>query len=133
MARDPALWLSLEKKFWKFMLIPRTCFGARSFASSIYKAHFLERQAANYVPLTPLAYLDRASVIWPDRVAVRFEGRSTTYRELHSNAKRLASALRKQGVGKDDTVTVLSSNSPVGVTAHYGVPGAGAVLHTVGC
>merc|ERR1719183_3504718 len=88
------------------VMVPRVRFGARSFASSIYKAAFLERRAANYVPLTPLTYLERAAVIWPDRDAVRFEGRATTYSELHADAKLLASALRKRGVGKDDTVTV---------------------------
>ena len=70
--------------------------------------------------------------MWPDRVAVRFEGLSTSYRELYANSKRLASALRRRGVAQGDTVTVFSSNSPECLTAHYGVPGAnGAVLHTV--
>ena len=54
----------------------------------------LSRRAANHQPLTPLVYLERASLIWPDREAVRFEGHSTTYSELHADARKLASALR---------------------------------------
>ena len=100
--------------------------------SSIYAASHLQRRVANFRQLTPLTFLERAALVWPDRVAVRFEGESTSYHKLYSNAKQLASALRRRGVTRGDTVTVFSSNSPECLTAHYGVPGAdGAVLHTV--
>ncbi len=98
---------------------------------SKYSEPFLRQRAANHTPLTPLSFLERAALVWPERAAVRFEGATTTYAELHARARRLASALRGRGVGEGDTVTVFAANTPPCLEAHYGVPGAGAVLHTV--
>jgi fatty-acyl-CoA synthase len=84
---------------------------------------------ADDVPLTPLNFLRRTADVFPDRVGlVEESGDSVTYRELHAHAARLADALRGSGVGSGDRVAVLAPNSLQLLAAHYGVPGAGAVL-----
>jgi fatty-acyl-CoA synthase len=81
------------------------------------------------VPLTPLSFLRRSADVWPEDVAVVSEaGRLITYRELYKRASVLADALRAAGVERGDRVAVLAPNTVLLLTAHYGVPGAGAVL-----
>ena len=92
----------------------------------------LPRRDANHQPLTPLVYLERAALTHPARVAVIHGETRITYAELWRDCRRLASALRARGVGRGDTVTVMLSNTPPMIEAHYGVPMAdGAVLHSV--
>src|SRR5262245_10269290 len=88
----------------------------------------LDKCAANYVPLTPLSFLERAAAVYPDKPAVIHEERRYSYREFRERCHRLASALAKAGVAVGDTVAVLSPNIPATLEAHYGVPMAGAVL-----
>ena len=89
----------------------------------------LDKCAANYVPLTPLSFLERAAAVYPDKTAVIHGERRYSYREFRERCHRLASALAKAGVGVGDTVAVLSPNIPATLEAHYGVPLAGAVLN----
>src|SRR5690606_13521990 len=89
----------------------------------------LDRCAANYQPLTPLTYLERAAKVFPDQVAIIHGRQRTSYREFWRRSLRLASALSKRGIGKGDTVTVLLSNTPAMLEAHFGVPMVKAVLH----
>ncbi|MBN8442976.1 MAG: acyl-CoA synthetase [Dechloromonas sp.] len=91
----------------------------------------LEKNAANYVPLTPLTFIERSAYIYPDRVAVVHGKRSYTWRESYTRARRLGSALRQLGVGKGDTVAVVLNNTPEMFECHFGVPACGAVLNTV--
>ncbi|MBS0243365.1 MAG: acyl-CoA synthetase [Proteobacteria bacterium] len=91
----------------------------------------LERNPANFQPLTPLTLLRRAAGIWPDHTAVIHGGETHTYHELYARCRRLASALAKRGVGVGDTVSVMLPNVPPMVEAHYGVPMTGAVLHSL--
>ena len=91
----------------------------------------LDRVAANYQPLTPLLYLDRAARVFPDHVAVIHGGLRRTYADLYRRARRLASALAARGIGRGDTVAVLLANTPEMVECHYGVPMTGAVLNTL--
>lgn len=92
----------------------------------------LARCAANYQPMTPIAFLERAALTYPDRIAVIHGNSRTTYREFWQNCRRLASALVKSGIGRGDTVSVLLSNTPPMIEAHYGVAMAhGAVLHSL--
>ena len=91
----------------------------------------LDRVAANYQPLTPLLYLDRAARVFPDHVAVIHGGLRRTYADLYGRARRLASALAARGIGRGDTVAVLLANTPEMVECHYGVPMTGAVLNTL--
>ncbi len=91
----------------------------------------LERNAANFQPLTPLSFLARAAEVYPDHTAIIHGARSWTYREFFERAKKLASALTKRGIKRGDTVSVVLPNVPAMLEAHYGVAMAGAVLNSV--
>ncbi|MEZ5849307.1 MAG: acyl-CoA synthetase [Hyphomicrobiaceae bacterium] len=91
----------------------------------------LGKRDANYQPLTPLSFLARAAKVWPDHIAVVHGASRTTYHDLYERCRRLASALAKRGVGPGDTVSVMLSNTPPMLEAHYGVPMTGAVLHSM--
>ncbi|MFC3724881.1 acyl-CoA synthetase [Neoaquamicrobium sediminum] len=91
----------------------------------------LEKNAANYQPLTPLTYLERAAKVFPDQVAIIHGASRTTYREFWQRSLRLASALAGKGIGKGDTVSVMLSNTPPMLEAHHGVPMVKAVLHSL--
>ena len=91
----------------------------------------LDRNAANFQPLTPLTFLARAAEVYPDATAIIHGARSWTYRDFHARAKKLASALSRRGIKRGDTVSVMLANTPAMIEAHYGVPMAGAVLNTI--
>jgi fatty-acyl-CoA synthase len=99
-------------------------------APSIYDTH-LDKNPANYQPLTPLSFLERAAGVHPDRIAVVHGPLKRTYRDLYARARRLASALAQRGIGRGDTVSVMLPNTPAMLECHYGVPMAGAVLNTL--
>ena len=91
----------------------------------------LEANSANHPPLTPVSFLERSALIWPDKVAVRHGGVSYTYREFEARSRRLASALAKRGVRRGDTVAVMAPNIPALLEAHYAVPALGAILNAI--
>jgi fatty-acyl-CoA synthase len=91
----------------------------------------LERNAANFQPLTPLSFLERAAAVYPEQTAIIHGTRSWNYRQFDTRAKRLASALARRGIKRGDTVSVMLANTPAMVEAHYGVPMTGAVLNTL--
>ena len=91
----------------------------------------LDRREANYQPLTPLTYLERAAKVYPDQPAIIHGSLRLSYREFWQRSLKLASALNGQGIGKGDTVTVMLSNTPAMLEAHFGVPMTGAVLHSL--
>ncbi len=91
----------------------------------------LDRNPANYAPLTPLLFLDWAADVYPDRLAVIDGERRFTWRETRSRCRRLASALARRGIGAGDTVAVMLSNTTEMVEAHFGVPMTGAVLNAL--
>jgi fatty-acyl-CoA synthase len=99
-------------------------------AQSPYDAD-LDRNPANFQPLTPLAFLQRCAEVFPDHTAVIHGAGKTPYREVYARARRLASALVKRGISRGDTVAVMLANTPAMLEAHYGVPMAGAVLNTL--
>ena len=94
----------------------------------ISESENLRRRAANYRPLTPIHFLLRSADVFPDRVAVIDGARSFTWRRYADRCLRLASALRKRGIGKGDTVAVLAPNTSAMLEAHFGIPMAGAVI-----
>ncbi|MBA5777296.1 acyl-CoA synthetase [Stappia sp. F7233] len=94
-------------------------------------ARDLDRNAANYAPLSPLSFLARTAGIFPDRAAIVHGTSRTSYRDFYARSRRLASALARRGISKNDTVSVMLSNTPPMLEAHYGVPMAGGVLHTL--
>jgi fatty-acyl-CoA synthase len=91
----------------------------------------LDRNAANYVPLSPLSFLDRSATVYPQKVAVIHGERRITYAEMRERCRRLASALAQRGVGRGDTVSVMAPNVPALLEAHYGVPLCGGVLNAI--
>ena len=91
----------------------------------------LEPNAANYVPLTPLGFLERAAAVFPERPAVVHGSQRFTWRQAAERCRRLASALAKRGIGLGDTVSVMCPNTPPMWEAHLGVPMTGAVLNAL--
>ncbi|WP_434570311.1 AMP-binding protein [Pseudomonas sp. Z3-6] len=83
---------------------------------------------ANNVPLSPVSFLKRSAHVFADHVAVIHGRRSYSYRQLHQRSKSLASALIAVGVRPGDRVAIIAPNVPELLEAHFGVPGAGAVL-----
>jgi acyl-CoA synthetase (AMP-forming)/AMP-acid ligase II len=82
----------------------------------------LERNPANYQPLTPLTFLDRSASVYPSKTAVIHGETKFSYREFYDRCRRLASALARRGIGEGDTVAVMAPNVPALLEAHYGVP-----------
>ncbi|QTL01682.1 acyl-CoA synthetase [Aquabacter sp. L1I39] len=91
----------------------------------------LDRNPANYQPLTPLGFLERAARVFPERTAIIHGKLRRTYGDFYARARRLASALEQRGVGVGDTVAVMLPNVPAMLEAHYGVPMCGAVLNSL--
>jgi fatty-acyl-CoA synthase len=91
----------------------------------------LDKNPANYQPLTPLSFLERAAKVYPGVTAIIHGNSRTSYRDFYARSRRLASALSRRGIGKGDTVTVMLSNTPPMLEAHFGVPMTKAVLHSL--
>ncbi|HWD60280.1 MAG TPA: acyl-CoA synthetase [Stellaceae bacterium] len=91
----------------------------------------LDKNAANFVPLSPIGFLLRSAAVYPRRVSVIHGARRYTWRQTLERCRRLASALAKCGVGRGDTVAVMAPNVPEAFEATFGVPMAGAVLNAL--
>lgn len=86
---------------------------------------------ANYQPLTPIGFLERAARVFPETTAAIYGQTRISYWEFWQRCLRLAAALTGQGVKHGDTVSVMLSNTPPMLDAHFGVPMTGAVLHSI--
>ena len=91
----------------------------------------LDKNPANFVPLTPLTFLERAKDIYPNYEALVYEDRKYTWLDIYKRCTQFASALEKIGITKGDTVSVMACNTPEIFEAHYSVPMTGAVLNTI--
>jgi fatty-acyl-CoA synthase len=91
----------------------------------------LDRNPANFAPLTPLSFLERAAYVYPQRLAVVHGLQRFTWQETYARSRRLASALARRGIGTGDTVAVMLPNIPAMYEAHFGVPMCGAVLNAL--
>jgi fatty-acyl-CoA synthase len=91
----------------------------------------LDRNPANFQPLTPLTFLERTAAVFPDHPAILHGALRRTYAEFYVRARRLASALARHGIKRGDTVSAILANTPAMLEAHYGVPMTGAVLNTI--
>jgi len=91
----------------------------------------LDRNAANHVPLSPLSFIERAALVYPQRRAIVYGDRSQDWRTTYTRCRRLASALARRGLGPGDTVAAMLPNVPAMFEAHFGVPMCGAVLNTL--
>jgi len=91
----------------------------------------LDRNAANYQPLTPITFLERAAKVFPEHVAILHGTRGWTYSDFYARTRKLASALASHGIKRGDTVAAMMTNTPGMVELHYGVPMTGGVLNTL--
>ena len=91
----------------------------------------LDRNPANYQPLTPLTFLERAASVFPEHTAIIHGAIRRNYAEFYRRSRQLASALSDKGIGRGDTVSVMLANTPAMLESHYGVPMCGAVLHSI--
>jgi len=91
----------------------------------------LDRNLANYQPLTPVSLLARAAAVFPDRIAIVHGALRRNYADFYARSRRLASALAQRGVARGDTVSVMLANTPAMLECHYGVPMTGGVLNTL--
>ncbi|MBI5164109.1 MAG: acyl-CoA synthetase [Magnetospirillum sp.] len=95
-----------------------------------YASH-LDKNPANFVPLTPLSLIERAASVYPDHLSVIHGEQTFTWAQSYERARRLASALSRRGIGFGDTVAVMAPNVPAIFEAHFGVPMVGAVLNAL--
>jgi fatty-acyl-CoA synthase len=91
----------------------------------------LGKTAANYAPLTPLSFLERAAYVYPNQASILHGAQRFTWKETYARCRRLASALAERGIGVGDTVAVMLPNIPAMVEVHFGVPMTGATLNTL--
>jgi len=91
----------------------------------------LDQNPANHQPLTPLTFLERAAMVFPNQTAVIHGSLRRNYAALYARCRQLASVLTAAGLGRGDTISVMLLNTPAMIEAHYGVPMSGAVLHSL--
>jgi fatty-acyl-CoA synthase len=91
----------------------------------------LDKTPANFVPLTPLQFLDWSAAVCPQRTALIYRDQRFTWAETRMRCRRLASALARRGIGRGDTVATLLWNTPEAFECHFGVPMSGAVLNAI--
>ncbi|MGB8856094.1 MAG: acyl-CoA synthetase [Burkholderiales bacterium] len=97
---------------------------------NIYELN-LDKNPANYTPLSPLSFIARTAAVYPQLVATVHGQRKITWADTYDRCRRLASALARRGVGKGDTVAAMLPNVPAMFEMHFGVPMIGAVLNTL--
>ena len=97
---------------------------------SIYDQH-LDKNAANFVALSPVSFVERSAEIFGDLPAVVHGARRYTWAQTRERSARLAAALQALGVGRGSTVSAMLPNTPEMVEAHYAVPALNAVLNTL--
>jgi len=91
----------------------------------------LDRNPANFQPLTPLTFLERAASVFPDHTAIIHGPLRRSYAQFYTRSRQLGSALAQAGMGLGDTISVMLANTPAMLECHYGVPMCGAVLHSI--
>jgi fatty-acyl-CoA synthase len=91
----------------------------------------LEKNSANYVPLSPVSFIERTAEVYGDLPAVVHGARRYSWLETRERSARLAAALRALGVARGTTVSVMLTNTPEMIEAHYAVPALDAVLNTL--
>lgn len=99
-------------------------------ANNIYQQD-LDMNQANYAPLTPLTFLERAASVYPDHPSIIHGDTTYSWSQTYQRCCLLASALAKMGVGEGDTVSFMGANTPETFEAHFGVPMIGAVLNAL--
>ena len=91
----------------------------------------LQPTPANHVALSPLSYIERTALVFPNKIAIVHGDLRQTWLQTFTRCRQLASALQKKGIQTGDTVAVMLPNTPPMVEAHFGVPMSGAILNTL--
>ncbi len=91
----------------------------------------LDQNSANYAPLTPLNFIERAAAVYPHYIALVHGEVRQNWATTYARSRQLASALQRRGLGRGDTVAVMLPNIPEMYEAHFGVPMAGVTLNTM--
>ena len=91
----------------------------------------LDRNPANFQPLTPITFLERAASVFPTHTAIVHGQLRYNYKEFYDRSRQIASALIKNNIVSGDTVSVLLTNTPAMLECHYGIPMTGAVIHSI--
>jgi fatty-acyl-CoA synthase len=91
----------------------------------------LDKNPANFTPLSPLTFIERAASVYPNKTAVVYGDTRRSWAETYTRCRRLASALSKRGIKTGDTVAVMLPNIPAMYEVHFGVPMTGAVLNAL--
>ncbi len=91
----------------------------------------LDKNEANFVPLSPLTFLERTKDIYPNYESVVYESRKYTWKDTYNRCVKFASALDKIGIKTGDTVSIMAFNTPEIFEAHYSIPMVGAVINAI--
>ena len=91
----------------------------------------LEKNSANFVPLSPLSFISRVKDIYPNYESLIYGKRNYTWIETYKRCTKFASALTKQGIKKGSTVSIIAANTPELFEAHYSIPMTGGVINTI--
>jgi fatty-acyl-CoA synthase len=91
----------------------------------------LDKNDANFTSLSPISFLQRTAEIYPNRKSIVHGHREYTWSNTYKRSRQLASALSINGIGKNDTVSVLAFNTPEIYEAHFAIPMLGAVINTI--
>ena len=91
----------------------------------------LDKNSANFVPLSPLSFITRVKDIYPNYDSLVYGNRSYTWLETYNRCTKFASALAKKGIRKGSTVSIIAANTPELFEAHYSIPMTGGVINTI--
>ena len=91
----------------------------------------LDKNSANFVPLSPLSFITRVKDIYPNYDSLVYGNRSYTWLETYNRCSKFASALAKKGITKGSTVSIIAANTPELFEAHYSIPMTGGVINTI--
>ncbi|MGB1249058.1 MAG: AMP-binding protein [Candidatus Promineifilaceae bacterium] len=75
--------------------------------------------------------LERAARLFPDHVALLFEGETYTYRHLNECSNRVTNSLVGLGIGRGDRVALFMPNLPAFLIAYYGIHKLGAIVVSI--
>jgi fatty-acyl-CoA synthase len=91
----------------------------------------LDKNVANFTPLSPLSFIQRTAAVYPDRTAVIHGSLKRTWKQTYERCIRLGSALQRRGIGIGDTVSLMGPNIPETLEAHFGIAMSGGVLNAL--
>jgi len=91
----------------------------------------LNKNSANFVPLSPLSFISRVKDIYPNYESLVYGNRNYTWFQTYNRCTKFASALTKKGISKGNTVSIIAANTPELFEAHYSIPMTGGVINTI--